>query len=344
MRVGTVNVDGKKIRHLRKFQGWTQDDLARKTGCSKKTIENVEAGKRALLYTLNCLAQVFRVPREDLLLPDFSPLPNQPTRKPTLPFSWRTSITDGESFFNREREQHVLQKLLLDRQCCQIVGPRRIGKSSLLRQIERMASAWDETAVVAYLDLQNPRCFTLAGLLEHTCRQFGFPAPGIDLARFSENFDMMVDQGRQPILCLDEFEELTWRRSEFSRDFYTALRSCGQKPMSIVTASQSRLRDLTDPNDPSSPFYNIFPPLDLGPFDEEDAGDFVNIARAGIPAFTAAERKRILEFSRGHPLALQVACYHVLDARETGESLAAAIQNAETEMRCYLPQARADAP
>ena len=39
---------------------------------------------------------------------------------------------------------------------CQIVGPRRIGKTSLLRHIERVAPTWAETAVVAYLTCMTP--------------------------------------------------------------------------------------------------------------------------------------------------------------------------------------------
>jgi transcriptional regulator with XRE-family HTH domain len=337
MRVGTIYVDGKKVRQLRSRKGWTQEDLARHTGCSKKTIENAEAGRPVLLYTVSCLAQAFQLEHEDLLLPEATPA--APTEKAVAPspFSWRTGIRQGEAFFDREHEQDTLRKYLQDRQCCQIVGSRRIGKSSLLRQVERMAPSWDASAVVAYLDLQDPRCFTLAGWVEHAARQFGLPtAGGVDLVRFSEGLDDLLFEGRQPILCLDEFEELTYRRHEFTRDFFAALRSCGQKPISIVTASQKRLRELTDAADPSSPFYNIFPPLELGPFAPADAEDFVNLERTGMAPFARPEKKRILEFAQGHPLALQVACFQVLRAKETGASLDAGLANAADEMTGYL--------
>jgi DNA-binding XRE family transcriptional regulator len=346
MRVGTIYVDGRKVRQLRCRKGWTQEDLARQTGCSKKTIENAEAGRPVLLYTVSCIAQALQTDHHDLLLPDSaSAFARTDKAVAPSPFSWRTAIRHGDAFFDRENQQDTLRKYLQDRQCCQIVGPRRIGKSSLLRQVERMAGSWDGNAVVAYLDLQDPRCFTVSGWVEHAARQFGLSvAGGMDLVRFSEGLDDLLSEGRQPILCLDEFEELSYRRGEFTRDFFAALRSCGQKPISIITASQKRLRELTDTADPSSPFYNIFPPLELGPFDSADAEDFVNLERPGVALFARPEKKRILEFAQGHPLALQVACFHVLRAKETGGSLETGLAHAANEMSGYLSSEQAVAP
>ena len=79
------------------------------------------------------------------------------------PFIWRGGITKAEDFYNRETEQRMLRSYLRGRQNCQIVGVRRIGKTSLLRQIERVSSDWDRTTVVVYVDLQDARCFTLSG-------------------------------------------------------------------------------------------------------------------------------------------------------------------------------------
>ncbi len=336
MRVGTVFVDGKKVRQLRSRLGWTQEDLARKTGCSKRTIENVEAGRPVLLYTVNCVAQVLQIDQGELLRQSGNGMDDGQGARPS-PFGWRTGITQGDAFFNRDKERNTLKKFIRDRQSCQIVGPRRIGKTSLMRQLEREASRWDQSVVVAYVDLQHPRCFTLAGWLEHAGRQFGLPATGLDLVKFSESINELMARGYQPVLCLDEFEELTHRRHEFTRDFYAALRSCGQKPMTIVTASQKRLIELLDASDPSSPFYNIFPVLELARFSDADAEDYVQVERPDLPRLTADERRRILAFAGGHPLALQVACAKVYEAKENGTPVGGAITAAAEEMRGYMP-------
>jgi class 3 adenylate cyclase len=252
------------------------------------------------------------------------------------PFIWRDGITKPSDFFDREVEQRALGNFLRGGQNCQVVGPRRSSKTSLLRRIEYRAPEWMESAVVSYVDLQDPRCFTLSGWLSFASRQLHRPTPAATLAEFIEHVEEMLAKGRRLVLCLDEFEELTKRREEFKRDFFLTLRACGQKGMSIVTASGRPLSELTESGDPTSPFYNTFPLVRLGPFAAADAEDFVNLYRPGVPRFTAGESQVILDFAKCHPLALQVACFHVLEAKG-GVSLAAAIQKAADEMKALLP-------
>src|SRR5262249_16349418 len=59
--------DGEKVRQLRLARAWRQEDLARKTGCSKRTIENLESGKRVECRTLDEVAQALEVPSGELL-------------------------------------------------------------------------------------------------------------------------------------------------------------------------------------------------------------------------------------------------------------------------------------
>lgn len=176
-----------------------------------------------------------------------------------------------------------------------------------------------KNAAVAYLDMQDPRCHTLAGFLARAARSWGWPTAPATLADFAERLEDMKGRGRTAVLCVDEFEELIARRGEFNRDFLLSLRSCSQQRwVAIVTAAQAPLSELTDASDPTSPFYNTFPLLGLGPFTGEDAEDFVNLRRPGAAPFSPDARAAVLRFARGHPLALQVACFHVLEARRGG--------------------------
>jgi len=90
---------------------------------------------------------------------------------------------------------------------------------------------------------------------------------------------------------------------------------------------------LTDPGDPSSPFYNVFNLLRVRAFSTESAAHFVSAWRPGIPSFSDEEKAAILKFAKGHPLALQVACYYVFEAKLNGSALAAAIREARDEMK-----------
>jgi hypothetical protein len=251
---------------------------------------------------------------------------------------WRGGITKAEDFFNRETESRIVNSYLQKQQNCQVIGPRRIGKTSLLREIQRAATKWGTNAVVAYLDLQDPRFHTIPGLINQVARQCSWPNPVSTLIDFAERVEAVLLNGVHPVLCLDEFEELVSRREEFGREFFLTLRSCGEAGMSIITVSGRPLSELTEPGDPTSPFYNTFPILRLGRFNDVDAHDFVNLYRPGVPAFKAAEKQAILEFAKGHPLALQVGCFYVLEAKKSGESLLIAIRKAEEEINALLPK------
>jgi hypothetical protein len=255
------------------------------------------------------------------------------------PFVWRAGISEASAFFNREAEQARLQQFVNKRQNHQVVGPRRIGKTSLLRQFERVGAGWEGNPAVANLDLQNPQCYTLAGWLRRAGERLGLPGPPADLAGFALAVEEALRRGARLVLCLDEFEELTIRPKEFTRDFFLTLRSCGQEGLSIITASQRPLSELTDPGDPVvSPFYNTFPLLRLGPFREADAADFVALQRPELPPFSAAEQAAVLRFARGHPLALQVGCYYLVEMKRRGGSPSGALREAEEEMKVLLPE------
>jgi transcriptional regulator with XRE-family HTH domain len=64
----TAPVNGQKIVRLRHEKGWTQDDLAERSGISKRAIEEIEKGGRALPRNVATLAQTLGVETKDLLI------------------------------------------------------------------------------------------------------------------------------------------------------------------------------------------------------------------------------------------------------------------------------------
>lgn len=251
------------------------------------------------------------------------------------PFTWRKGITAAEAFFNREAEQLVLRDFIHTGQNCQIVGPRRIGKTSLLLQVEREIPDWEPSAVFAYIDLHDARCGTLPGWLHQVSKKLAWNKAVTSLGEFNERIEEMVSRHVLPVLCLDEFEEFAMRPEQFTRDFFMNLRHAGNQGMAIITASQRHLHQLTDPDDPTSPFYNTFPPLSLGPFAQEDADDFLSVLRPNIPSFEVAEKEAIRNFSKGYPLALQVASFHVLNCKRSGSPLVTAMELAKQDLKSY---------
>lgn len=63
---------GKKIKHLRKQQGITQDQLAYESELSRSEIARVEAGTRGASFeTMLALSKGFNIPLKELLDFDF---------------------------------------------------------------------------------------------------------------------------------------------------------------------------------------------------------------------------------------------------------------------------------
>jgi hypothetical protein len=245
------------------------------------------------------------------------------------PFSMHGGIREDAFFFDRKRECGTLQNYLAGGQSCQLVGQRRIGKTSILRYVERHAVDWLPAARIAYIDLQDPRCYTLAGWLNEVAGAFELSQRIASLSDLMEAIESMLARRVRPILCLDEFGQMTRRKQEFPPDVYFTLRACGQLGMSILTAAPKKLSELTDPHDDSSPFFNTFAVLPIGGFSRDVALDYVNLARSGVGAFTENEVNAIVVSAKGHPLKLQLACFHVLAGRESGEDLSSALERAE---------------
>jgi transcriptional regulator with XRE-family HTH domain len=70
MREATVQPDGQKIRVLRISRELTQEELARKVGCSKRTVENAEAGRRVKRSNLDDIAEALGCVPGDLVSPE----------------------------------------------------------------------------------------------------------------------------------------------------------------------------------------------------------------------------------------------------------------------------------
>jgi transcriptional regulator with XRE-family HTH domain len=56
-----------ELRRLRMLKGWSQGRLAKSTGCSKRTIENAEAGNPISLEMISYIAQALEVPLPQII-------------------------------------------------------------------------------------------------------------------------------------------------------------------------------------------------------------------------------------------------------------------------------------
>ena len=262
-----------------------------------------------------------------------APQPVAPAAQPVAaeavanPYNAGPMVTDPTMFFGREDERRRLRANLLNMGSSSVVGMRRIGKSSLVHYLTN-----DEPLpathqfLIAYLDLQDGRYHTLNGLLNGAVQawadQSGRTAPPAvnGLADFSQTVADWRGDGYRPVLCLDEFENLTTRPSEFTSAVFESWRALGNAgQIAFLTASQRPLADLIASGGLTSNFDNIFVQLDLGLLDEAAARRLLTdpAARQGVAIPTAAVAA-LLDLCGRHPFYLQMAAFNLFDALTAG--------------------------
>lgn len=256
------------------------------------------------------------------------------------PFFHRGAIRKADQFYGRTAETAEVLNLLRNGQSVSIIGPRRIGKSSLLMHLTR-----EETRKPVGLDAPN------ALFVAVDCQELGGSPPEdvydafyIGLTDAAEMAGMIVpasgDSGdyrtlercinvitqkeeASVVFLLDEFELLA-ANEQLTPYFFARLRGLTTKyGIAFITASQRPLYAITaDEQVLSSPFFNIFVTIGLGLFSEEDARGLLARRLDGTDyEFDTAVTDHILNLVGFHPFYLHLAGYHAVQMLGQGRGL-----------------------
>jgi hypothetical protein len=238
------------------------------------------------------------------------------------PFFHRGPVRNPTYFFGRSDEIRFITELLRAGQSLSLSGPRRIGKSSLLFYLAHPAVSerhglGPESTRWVYLDggmLDGLEVEWFYGAVE---RALGHNADSVSYARFVDTMRNLATNQQRLILVLDEFE-LIAANLGFGPTLFNHLRGlAGQFPLQFVTISRDPLWQLTFAHHEtlSSPFFNIFAPLQLGLFSRAEAIDLLMTlsTQSGRP-FPEEAVELILKLVGPHPLFLQVAGYRTFAA------------------------------
>ena len=251
---------------------------------------------------------------------------------PDNPFFHRGAIRHAADFFGREAVTQEILGLLHNGQSVSLIGPRRIGKSSVLlhlcrpevRESYRLASP---QALFVLIDCQelggSPAAEVydalLIGLLTAAEESQIEISPDLRQGTY-RTLDRVLHHiagaGRQIVVLLDEFELLA-ANEQLTPHFFARLRGLTTKyGLAYVTASQRPLFAITAAEQIlSSPFFNIFVTLALGLFTPAEAeGLFMRRLEGAGALFGADLRRRLLELVGRHPFFLHIAGYHTFQA------------------------------
>jgi hypothetical protein len=251
----------------------------------------------------------------------------------TNPFYHRGAIRNAAEFHGRTNEINQIFGLLRNGQSVSLIGPRRIGKSSLLIHLARPELREEQGINPAKLLFLLLDCQELGGsppeevyeALFYGLRRAAYKA-GLELESTSHDpgtyraLDRLLHRisksGTAVVVLLDEFELLA-ANEHLTPYFFARLRGLTTKyGLAYLTASQRPLFAITAEEEIlSSPFFNIFVTLPLGLYSDAEARSLFSQRLADVPCHFSPELvDYLLALVGPHPFFLHIAGYHAYQA------------------------------
>jgi len=260
------------------------------------------------------------------------------------PFVVGKMVTDSSKFHGRKRESQEITVRLRNMGSTSIVGPRRIGKSSLAYHIYRQTAAeLGSRFDFVWLDGQSAYSLSMRYFFQAIADASSLTyCPAQDPQGCLINFeDAVRSHARKIILIINEFEILTDAslHNEFGKPFYNTLRLLAEQGnCALITTSAVPLRELCKHVlGVSSPFYNIFEQIVLGDFAREEVDQFLKHDHGGV-ILTQPEiqfiRKSVTDHQ--HPLILQIAADAVFLNRGFDQAPELVAERIRTRVRNFL--------
>ncbi len=256
------------------------------------------------------------------------------------PFIAGPPITYPARFYGRELILKRLFNLFRQRplQNAAIIGPRRSGKTSLLHYLKNITTAPSSQHRVdqridwlpnptqyrwIFVDFQDPRLGTSAGLLDYLLIQMGFETQATTDTDIDRFLDVVAFNLHQPtIILFDEIGVALERYPELDDTFWESLRSLATNQvdgnLGFVLTSHAPPEQLAQHSGLGSPFFNIFGyTAQLGPLTELEARQLISSTPL---SFSESDIDWLLTESGLWPFLMQILCRERLLALEEEEA------------------------
>jgi DNA-binding winged helix-turn-helix (wHTH) protein len=259
-----------------------------------------------------------------------------PSAVPAIPYVIGQWVR-GERFYGRAAQ--IAEILGGPRNCVWLLGTRRIGKTSLLKQLEYIAdTSSDQRYFPLFWDFQGAATpselhMNFADALldaEERLHRIGIDVSEVETDDLFGSLDRLrrLLRGRNLTLLLlcDEVEELI----ELQRRDPSLLRKLRRVMQShadirTVLASTIRLWALTDQKEDTSPFLHGFaPPLYIERLSDSEAQSLIrqsHLAREHRPEISDGDIETIRRHCNNHPYLMQLVCKRYLESGELDEAI-----------------------
>jgi len=222
-----------------------------------------------------------------------------------------------EKFNFYGREEYIDKILSSDDKTMLILGARRIGKTSLLKQIEYCSDPASYLGV--YLDLSDVQ--TQKEFANELFKQIQFYVKKLKCENLFESLIQLDEElrqkGTQLILLCDEAERFVGFDEPFLKDMQSFIKHESQKIRLILAASQGiyklydTCRGWTTP-----PFLHGVPEVALSRLEDDEAEGLIRqINSEGKPAIEVSKAtvSEIQRLTDNHPFLIQCLCYVLYD-------------------------------
>jgi energy-coupling factor transporter ATP-binding protein EcfA2 len=223
---------------------------------------------------------------------------------PPNPFThWKGRVRDSSQFFAQDQMINKVFTILNGGSSVAIIGKEGMGKSSLLKEIERLAQQrlGRQAIFVDWYFIDNEDTFW-----DQICDE-------INVERCNDYLLTKELQSRSLLLIMDQVATL--KDKEFGLRVRQRLRAYGEgSSMKLVVATPESL-DRLFPEDRklrTSPFAGIFTEELLLPWKDQMMKDFIHHRLIGnFIQFTSTEIQEIIQACQGHPQKLVEACNYL---------------------------------
>jgi hypothetical protein len=245
------------------------------------------------------------------------------SRHPENPYRFGRPIKDPDIFLGRAEELNSIFERVRKGESTSLVGERRIGRTSVLYQamneiVQAKYLLEDHNLLFVYVDsqlgIETPHGFfhEVFKSIEEQEPSFPFQAHDrIDNRQVKEYLEEL--EPKRLVLLLDEFEYVV-EKDAFPLDFFSFLRAIATShDASFITATKTELHKCCRPEIVGSPFFNIFHPVHIGSFTEEEFDYFLTETSrcSGVPLY--GYKEEILDIAGRFPFFVQMACWHYFE-------------------------------
>lgn len=293
-------------------KGWTQDDLAEKSGASLSTVKRFLGRKRVDKNYAIWITQALGFELMEIIEQNDSNSPSKSSEpdyistfldNPFVPKAGR--VDDPQLFFNREREIKRIFEILNSGSSVAVIGEEAIGKSSLLCAICRQADGFQSLRKPIYLDLNEIR--DEDDFYSALCHEANIiESKGYRLTRELRSHRLL--------LALDNVGKITCEG--FSRQVRDQLRGLAEgrdAPLRLILAATQSLDSLFEDSleeDKTSPLAGICQEERLEAWDEKTSRALIKSRLAFTNVqFSEEEISQLVQESGGYPQKLMQLCY-----------------------------------